>query len=233
MQDKKIVTLIDSDSLIHRAQWKNTFREAIVKLDQDIEDVIIGTYADKYRVAVKNTDGSNFRKDLLPTYKIHRNRSVALEHQLSALIRHLVKEWDAEKAIGQEADDLVVQWQREELAKGEYIPIIASIDKDLLTHSGTHYRMGERKIIYNTPEYAHYFFHLQLLMGDPGDGIKGLPGVGPVGAEKILEGVDPGAYRQTVIASYKTKFGKDWKEQLQLNGDLLFIRPKKGVGFII
>ena len=230
---KQIIALIDADSLLHRALWKNSFSDAIEKLDIDLEASIIGCYADKWKVAVKNTDGSNFRKHLLASYKQHRNRSVNEEHQLKGLIQHLIAHWDAVSAEGQEADDLVVQWYHEELDKKEYLPIIASIDKDLLTCSGTHYRMKEDRIMYQPPEEAHYFFHLQLLMGDPTDGISGLPGIGPTKAEKLLEGVEPEKYRQKVIDSYKSHFGKDWKEQLQLMGDLLLIRHTKGVGFKI
>jgi DNA polymerase-1 len=52
-----------------------------------------------------------------------------------------------------------------------------------------------------TPEEADYWFWTQVITGDPVDGYKGIPGVGAVGAKKILDTTeDPW---QAVLASYE------------------------------
>jgi len=73
-------------------------------------------------------------------------------------------------------------------------------------------------------EYADYFFWLQMLTGDTVDNIPGLPRVGPVKANAILNGVT--SYedlKRTVQEAYKSKFGEAWKEHYLLNGKMLYM----------
>ena len=226
----KIVALIDADGLIHRAEWKRTLPEAEQHCDEEMEDIITGSFCDKYLTAVKGDD--NFRKEIYPDYKGHRTRSQETQDRLDHLVDYVVDKWGAFRAHGQEADDLVVQWREKVLAKGN-LPIICSNDKDLLTVPGTHYRTKERCLYYQDHDGAESFFNLQLIMGDPTDKIPGIPGLGPVKASKLLEGVPISQQRQLVLDLYKQHIGAGWEGYLQLQGDLLYIRRCEGEGFLL
>jgi DNA polymerase I len=65
--------------------------------------------------------------------------------------------------------------------------VIVSIDKDMRTIPGRHLNPAkDTRIVTVTPDEADYAWMTQTLVGDSSDGYKGCPGVGPVGAYKIL-----------------------------------------------
>jgi len=226
----QIVALIDADGIIHRAAWKRSIPEAKEKCDEEMKEIIVGSYCDKYLTAVKGDN--NFRAELYPEYKGHRTRTQEEADVLEALIVHLINNWGAKRAHGFEADDLVVHWREKVLAKGN-LPVICSNDKDLLTVPGTHYRTKERCIVYRTHEEAEEFFNLQLIMGDPTDKIPGIPGLGPVKAKALLENVPIRDQRQVVIDTYKLHMGDNWKDYLELQGNLLYIRRSPDDAFLV
>lgn len=66
-------------------------------------------------------------------------------------------------------------------------------------------------------EEANRYFFMQVLTGDPTDGYKGCPGIGPKRAEKILEGVnvlDEKEAWRAVVGAYASK-GLTEEEALQ------------------
>jgi len=227
----KIVAIIDCDGIIHRAEWNRTFADAKIKLDGLIEYIIDAVFADEVLIAVKGED--NFRKVLCTDYKKHRNRSIDLDHRLSALIQHVIDTRDAHKSDGWEADDQCHKWHREILDDKKDLPVICSGDKDMLTIEGVHYNIKEDRIIHIDANTADYNLHKQLLMGDASDNIKGIPKVGPVKAIAALEGVPFGGRRQIIIDEYKKYFDSDWEKELLLTGNLIYIRHTVDVGFEI
>jgi DNA polymerase-1 len=88
-------------------------------------------------------------------------------------------------------------------ARGKYI--ICSIDKDMMQIPGRHYNWNTQRRTMQTVNEANYFFYRQILTGDPGDGYTGIPGCGPVKADKILEGLDLSheAYWGAITAAYE------------------------------
>lgn len=66
--------------------------------------------------------------------------------------------------------------------------IICSTDKDLNNTPGWHYNFKEGRKYWIDEDQAIKNFYLQLLTGDKTDNIIGIPGIGPVKAEQILEG---------------------------------------------
>jgi DNA polymerase-1 len=67
--------------------------------------------------------------------------------------------------------------------------VIASIDKDMQTIPGFHYNWDrpQQGVTTVTPEAARRFFLTQVLTGDRVDNYKGVPGIGPVNARRILD----------------------------------------------
>jgi DNA polymerase-1 len=62
--------------------------------------------------------------------------------------------------------------------------IIVSDDKDMLTIPGKLFRLGRLSTIDDNE--ARRYWMAQTLMGDPADGYKGCPGIGPARADKVL-----------------------------------------------
>lgn len=146
----------------------------------------------------------NWRHGLMPEYKGHRAtwqevkltekgelpppegpqrpllykplRVWALEH----LGAHLVSGLEADDLLGLAATDPV---------RGDDERVIVTIDKDLRTVPGLHFNpdkpgsevdtVDEKQALYN-----HYYL---TLVGDPADGYKGCPRVGPKTAQRLLQ----------------------------------------------
>ena len=100
-----------------------------------------------------------------------------------------------------EGDDLMGIMSTE--ARGKYI--ICSIDKDMMQIPGRHYNWNTQRRTMQTANAANHFFYRQILTGDPGDGYTGIPGCGPVKADKILDGLDQSheAYWGAITAAYE------------------------------
>ena len=95
----------------------------------------------------------------------------------------MVEELNAKLHIGIEADDEVVRLKT--LYPEDYI--LCAIDKDVLYQTpGTHYNYGKMETVTISSWQALKFKYYQAIAGDPVDGYKGVPGIGPKRAEKAL-----------------------------------------------
>ena len=178
------------------------------------------------------TCSKSFRKELSSDYKANRKRN-----KYVYMLRDHYKFNDAHFSDTHEADDLIAR-RAKELGKDNYI--VCSIDKDLKQIGGyywSYYRTPERNmdgtiilnehgnksmvykhdsVDYITDEQANKFFWCQMLMGDSGDGIKGLHRVGEKTAEKILK--DSKCLWFTVAREY---IKRNQKEDFYINYKLL------------
>lgn len=181
-------------------------------------------YADDALVAVKGDE--NFRDYLFSEYKANRhNTDPKRRNTFVPILRRLAVIHNlAIEAVGREADDLLRIWREEAVASNiDYV--ICSIDKDLKCIPGTHYLMHKQEFISVSEEDAIRFFYEQLLMGDSTDNIKGIPGVGPKLAKRYLAPFSTeDEMRKAVVEAYKNVFDDDWKNQLLINGKLLYIQ---------
>ena len=158
--------------------------------------------ADKVVVAL--SDNTNWRKDILPTYKANRKKQrkpVGLSQ-----MRHFIE--DNYKTFirpGLEADDILgIAMTCNKVVK-DPDKIIVSIDKDFKTIPGKIciLREGQEITVQEiTKEEADYNHLFQSLTGDSADGYSGCPGVGPKTAEKVL-GDDP--TWENVVKAYEKK----------------------------
>jgi DNA polymerase-1 len=145
--------------------------------------------------------GVSFRYGVWPKYKANRKK-----YRKPAGYRQL-REWVVQAAPAR-------GWQVVELpdVEGDDVlgilnepgDVIASVDKDMLTLPGYHFRDGE---IIEVSEYdADLAFYTQALVGDTSDNYPGCPGCGPVGAEKALAGCTTELQMwQAVLAVYEKK----------------------------
>lgn len=100
-----------------------------------------------------------------------------------------------------EADDVMGIMATKPDRKRSYI--IVSQDKDMMCIPGALSRDG-REVMHITPAGADYFHMYQTLVGDPVDNFKGVPGIGPKKAEKLLNTCPtPEWWWGAVVAAYE------------------------------
>ena len=180
--------LIDADSIYFKVCMKTQKKHEIrVGIDRKMRDISKYVGTDNIFVAVKGE--GNFRKDLSSDYK--KNRKPHEEHIRKALTyghSYMIEKHKAIMANAMEADDLVSIWAKEcrDLEK-DYV--VVGIDKDLLQIPGWHMNFDRMDDQYIDEDMGNYKLMLQCLTGDNSDNIKGIKGVGPKKAEKILAGV--------------------------------------------
>ena len=213
--------LIDGDivaytSAFHAKANNNTQEEAKHKTDSTIRWSIAKTEASSYQVYLTGKD--NFRYEVAKTYKAQRT---APKPSLLPWCREYLRwEWGAIVSQGEEADDLIAI----EVARMNYEGcIVASVDKDFLQLGVPMYNWRKDETISPTKEEGLQFFYKQCLMGDMADNVKGIPGVGPKGAEIALDGItDEKDLYNACLYMYK---GKGMSEQdLIDNARLLWLR---------
>lgn len=182
--------------------WKTFVRsiELVAKrFDADpVKDVTMcfsGTY-----------DTPNFRLAIDPSYKLSRRdkRKPLCYADLRETIDEL---YTTQTFPGLEADDVMgimaTKSQKDP-------PIIVSQDKDMKTIPAKIWTGKELLTI--TDGEADYWHMFQTLTGDTVDGFKGCPGMGPVGAERLLGeamATDDGMWPFVVKAYEKKKLTKE------------------------
>ena len=183
--------LIDADIVAYRcasAAENESLINAQRNIDRMVSDIFTGAdHGDRFykEASLHLTGSNNFRNEIAVTavYKGNRSNKPKPKH-LKALRKHLVDEWSAVIAEGQEADDAITI----EATALNGKCIIASLDKDFKQFSGWHYNFIKRQHFFVTPYAGMKFFYTQILMGDSADNIKGLFRVGPKKAEQMLKG---------------------------------------------
>ncbi len=137
------------------------------------------------------TTGKNFRYQVYDMYK--GNRKGRYPTNLKEIKEKLLEHYPGEMCEAYEADDLVVMLKRTNPTKY----VLCAIDKDVLGAVGgkhfNYYKNEKFDIDMKWQATSHasasVFHYKQTLMGDTTDNIPGVPGIGPVKAEKILEGL--------------------------------------------
>lgn len=193
---------------------------------KDIKELCEELFIDDYIMAVKGP--YNFRDDIYNEYKQKRGAN-KYHKEMANFVPHIrklaVQSEMALEAVEREADDYLRIWANEARMHG-YEPIIASIDKDLLCIPGLHWRMKERQLIEVTPLQGMRHYYAQLLCGDQVDNIPGLPGIGPIHSERMVQFANTDEEcQEIVIANYLASYGEeDWCNQLVSNGKMIHIQ---------
>lgn len=214
-----MLALIDGDIVTHRVGYttdNDPLWIAIARANEMIELILNDTESSSYEIYLSDSYENNFRKRLDPNYKANRTAPRPVHYQ--ALKNHLVEEWDANLALGMEADDMLGIRQTQ-TAGGTFI---ASIDKDLLMIPGDHYNFVKKEWKYVTEFEGIRAFYTQLLVGDVSDNIFGIRGLGPVKSGKLLNS----ATSEMELFSIVRDIYKD-DERLLKNGRLLKIKTRE------
>ena len=195
--NKKRIILIDGDIIAYRVACRYEKEHFGLKvpigsiLDAYGEiDVFIKGLMDKLDGCCKKvylTGTSNFRKDVLSTYKMNRKKTQK-PLRLSQLKGYMESDHDAIYEDRLEADDLMGLESARIDAEGSHEPVIATIDKDLkMCYHADVYFWNHQEITKLYKAEAIRFHMFQTLTGDSVDGYKGCPRIGKVKADKILD----------------------------------------------
>lgn len=161
--------------------------DAIVAFEDKLASILKRWKAKDYIIAL--TDGENFRKGILDTYKANRNpRDKPL--CLPQLRAHILKEHRTYQRPHLEADDVLGILATSTKIIGTPRRIIVSVDKDMRTIPGEYWNSKKGKLYRVSEDEAAYRHMFQTLTGDVTDGYKGCPLVGPAKAAKILDGLN-------------------------------------------
>jgi len=191
--------LIDADVLAYQAsavsekviRWTEDLcfpvghlTDARVIFEEKLQAILSELKTESYILAF--TDGENFRKKLLPSYK--SNRKDKPKPLCLGFLKQDILASDHPTYIrpGLEADDVLGILSTSKVQVKADERIIVSIDKDFRGVPGLFYSLLDHELEEITVAQADRWFMMQTLMGDATDGYSGCPGIGPKTAEKIL-----------------------------------------------
>lgn len=232
-----MIALIDGDILVYRVGFASQDVEvgyAVARMDKMIADICRALDTHEFELYLTSDDHSNFRYEIYPEYKA--NRKADKPKWYPELRAYLTQLETTTVVYGKEADDALADRQTDKIAElerdksrnendGRAESCICSIDKDLDQVPGEHYDFVKDVRYTTTVESGLRFFYYQLLRGDPTDNIQGIEGVGPVGAAKILAGLESteSVLFRAVRQKYQDTYKKRGDELMLLNGRLLKI----------
>lgn len=206
--------LIDADTLAYAASAvAENENEQIARWNANtmVLDTLRKLNTEEYQLYL--TGDNNFRYSIYPEYKANRLKMQRPQY-LPVVRQHLMDEWGAFMSDGCEADDMLGV----DSIAAEDETILCSIDKDLDQIVGWHYNPRKETTYLVSPLEALRFFYYQLLVGDTADNIKGVKGVGPKKAEKILDGL---VTEKEMFEAVRDAY--DNEEEMLMNGKVLWI----------
>ena len=186
--------LIDADWLIYSSccsceqdvKWDENLHTLHCD-ERDIHEMIDGR-VDYYQKIAEDDDEvvmcftqyPTFRHTIFPEYKANRkNKRKPLAFH--AVIEQINQRYKSASYTGLEGDDVMALLAT---SKQYPNPVIVSPDKDMRTVPCTLLANDDMELI--TKKKADRHWMIQALTGDTTDNYKGIPGCGPVTAEKIL-----------------------------------------------
>tara|TARA_R100001082_G_scaffold20787_1_gene10062 strand:+ start:116 stop:880 length:765 start_codon:yes stop_codon:yes gene_type:complete len=200
--------LIDADYIVYKscaaAETEVDFGSDVIVVTSNFSDAYGATTRELLKlrdqfgsltdIVLFFSDTINFRKQILPEYKGHRNRKKPCGYK--RVINQLKDWYEVITMPGLEADD----------AMGIYATqypgnIIISPDKDMKQIPGTLYNLDETFTI--SFEEGSKWHLIQTLAGDQTDGYGGVPGIGVKRATTLFE--KEGYSWETVIKAFESK----------------------------
>ena len=225
MKEKPFLASIDADFLLYivaHTERGNPLSDAKMALSKRLSEIVEKLDCTDCRVYVGSTSVTNFRYATAVTYPYKGNRAASVKPEHYEALHRFIVKLGAIEAHGEEADDRVAR----DSVSGDYI--LVHVDKDLNQLEGWHYNPVTGAEYYIERLEGLYNFYIQMLMGDSTDNIKGIPGMGKVGAAKVLVGAHSENEMCTrVLEQYKAH--QLPYEYLLETANLLYLRREKDV----
>jgi len=199
--------LIDADYIVYKscaaAEYDIDWGEDVIMVGSKFSEAYANTIRDINRIKSEFfdpdvilffSDSINFRKQVDPSYKGHRNRKKPCGYK--RVIYALHDQYRVIRMPELEADDAMGVY-----ATSEEDCIICSPDKDMKQIPGTLYNMDEVFTI--TKQDGWEWFLIQTLAGDQTDGYSGAPGYGVKTSAKFFG--ENGYTWNSVVKAFKQK----------------------------
>lgn len=216
--------IIDADSMIYASAFAEDLESAQESLDSRIT-AALDFFEKNHTVdsfVVCNGSRGNFRKYLTDTYKANR-KDIEHPQWLNQLHYYTKTEWNSNRAIGVETDDLVASYFKEDI--GDVANVIVSIDKDYLQFEGWIYNYNKNTLIYNSELDALRAFYTQMIVGDSSDNIKVCKGKGKAYAKKLFKDCETEyQFILRVFETYQSHYKSKAREKYILTYKLLKLR---------
>lgn len=189
----------------HEQAWRNLMSavEAIVKLRKSWETA---------KLVMCFTDTTNWRKDVLPTYKMNRKATRKPTGYYPFVERVMASDqWQSFLRPTLEGDDCMGIISTCPKIVGCETATIVSPDKDFKTIPGEFYHMSAQKMLRISQEEADEYHMYQTLIGDTTDGYDGIKGFGETGAKEFLEKPFKYVHTEKVLKSGARKGQSVWE----------------------
>ena len=200
--------LCDADFIVYKAcaaaESEVDFGNDVILVTSNFSDALSATRRELTKITDKFgaftalklffSDSINFRKNILPSYKGHRNRKKPCGYK--RVIRELKTEYDVITMPTLEADDAMGIYATKHPGN-----IIVSPDKDMRQIPGKLYNLDE--VFTVKPEEGAAWHLTQSMAGDQTDGYGGVPGIGVKRAEALFE--KKGCSWKTVLETFIEK----------------------------
>lgn len=222
-----LLALIDGDILLHEVSNKirtevldnggeiiyaeADFGRGLSLISEYIDSVLKETDTDVFNIILSDLDReANFRRRVYPPYKSNRSTRPL---GFSKLRHHLEENFPSQWIPTLEADDIQGIMATNPNGVKNLDCVVVSLDKDMMTIPGSHFNPTKPELGVHTvsPVEADYNFFTQVLVGDRTDGYPGCPGIGEVGAKRLLGGIvtdDLPAFRAECWSKIVTAYEK-------------------------
>lgn len=217
--------IIDGDSAIYAIAWGPKTKAEMARLyDAYVMEIMESLDTPAATVYVKGSN--NFRYQVQPNYKMGRKErkiDPGYEKRIALLYEHAQESYVM--SDNAEADDYCCAHYNE-LVEQDKVVVLSHIDKDLNMIPGYHWSPAKKKLSLIRPEMAYGFLMRQIMMGDAGDSIPGIPGIGPKKALEELHHKFPVEFWPAVQLKFQKELGPKWKDTLLETANLIYIRQR-------
>lgn len=201
--------LIDADFIVYKccagAETEIDFGEDLIVVTSNFNEAYKYVEQEFYNIAndlgcfddsiLFFSDSINFRKNLDPSYKGHRNRKKPCGYK--RVINKLKENYQVVVMPGLEADDAIGIYATKEPGH-----IVCSPDKDMRQIPGDLYDLSDG-VVTITPEEGRRWHLIQTMAGDQTDGYAGVPGIGIKRAVALFD--KEGYTWNTVVKAFAEK----------------------------
>lgn len=199
------------------------WRDCAKYVDSFINDIQKQSKSDSVEVHISGP--TNFRKAISVTKPYKGNRKSARPFYYGQVRDYLVDKYQAVVSVNEEADDTLSIAQIADIDN----TVICTIDKDLWMVTGAKFNFRKGILNYVTEYDGLRFMQYQMMIGDRVDNIQGVPRVGKVKANKLLDAHEDLDKAWIAIAElYKKAYGDSYKEVMVEMGRLLWMRREVG-----
>tara|TARA_Y100001973_G_C5190180_1_gene330477 strand:- start:1654 stop:2379 length:726 start_codon:yes stop_codon:yes gene_type:complete len=175
---------------------QSNFSEVLKLFERELKKITKAMMEDEFILYFSST--SNFRKEIFPGYKGHRNRRKPLGYR--RLVNYCCENYNHSIREGLEADDTIGI----DATNPAYLDrdnIIVSPDKDMRQIPGNLWNLVD-DVEEITKEDGDNWHLIQSLAGDPTDGYPGCPGIGVKRASQLLNSTNKW---QAICNAYKER----------------------------